>query len=148
VTNPDPVASAPGDRLRTLLEAPLPAVLTLYRPDGAAHATPVWFRLAGEMVEVVIGTEDRKVRGLARDPRCVLLIFETVPPFRGLEIRADGTLTGDGVAAARHAIAPRYLGARAGRVFADKRGDRGFVLRLPLAGARTWDLGAILPPAS
>lgn len=147
MSDADPPSDVPVDSLHTLLDAPSPAVLTLYRPDGAAHASPVWFRVADGMVEVVIATDDRKLRYLAHDPRCVLLIFETVPPFRGLEIRADGALSGDGVADARRAIARRYLGAKAGRAFAEQRGDRGLVLRLPLASARMWDLGATLPSA-
>jgi PPOX class probable F420-dependent enzyme len=136
------------DRLESvlsLLGAPSPAVLTLHRPDGSALVSPVWFRRNGDALEVVIAVTDGKVNHLRRDPRCVLVVFETVPPFRGLEIRADALLSPDGVADARLAIASRYLGPDAGRRFAATRGDRGFVLRLPLEGARTWDLRSILP---
>ena len=33
------------DLVRSLLEAPSPAVLTVYRADGSAVVTPVWFRI-------------------------------------------------------------------------------------------------------
>jgi hypothetical protein len=41
------------DDVRTLLDAPSAAVLTTTRKDGAALASPVWFRWAGRAFEVV-----------------------------------------------------------------------------------------------
>jgi PPOX class probable F420-dependent enzyme len=139
--------------MRSMLDAAAPAVLTLLRADGTALASPVWFRATADAIEVVIAAGDRKIEHLRRDPRCVLLVFETTPPFRGVEIRAPAVLDPDGVAEARRAIATRYLGAEQGGRFADRRGDSGVILRVPLAGARAWDLRAILltavdpPPA-
>jgi PPOX class probable F420-dependent enzyme len=133
------------DDIRPLLEAVSPAVLTTYRADGSAHVSPVWFRVSGDAFEVVIAAGDRKLANLERDPRCVLLVFETTPPFRGVEVRAEAALGTDGVVEARLAIASRYLGADQGRRLAERRGDRGFVLRLPIGRARRWDLRAILP---
>ena len=60
------------ERVRSLLEAPSPAVLTTYRKDGSAHTVPVWFRWADDAFEVVIAKGDVKLRHLARDPCCVL----------------------------------------------------------------------------
>src|SRR5439155_26423886 len=64
--------------VRSLLEAPSPAVLTTTRKDGRPYASPVWFRWTGEAFEVVIARGDVKLRHLARDPRCSLLVFEAV----------------------------------------------------------------------
>lgn len=128
-----------------LLEAPSPAVLTLYRPDGSGLTAPVWFRANGDALEVVIAAGDRKLAYLGHDPRCTLLVFEATPPFRGVQVRAEAVLSTEGVAEARRSIASRYLGEDRGRRFAEQRGERGFVLRLPLGNARTWDLQAILP---
>jgi hypothetical protein len=75
--------------LRSLLEAPSPAVLITYRHDGSADVSPVWFRYTGETFEVVVAKSDSKLRNLARDPRAVLMIFETVAPFRGVKVRAE-----------------------------------------------------------
>jgi hypothetical protein len=51
-----------------------------------------------------------------RDPRCVLVVvFETTPPFRGIEVRVDAELSSDGVAPTRPAIASRHPGAEDGR---------------------------------
>ena len=63
-------------RVRSLLEAPSPGVLTTYRKDGSAHTVPVWFGWTDPAFEVVIAKGDVKLRHLARDSRCVLVVFE------------------------------------------------------------------------
>jgi PPOX class probable F420-dependent enzyme len=132
--------------VRSLLEAPSPAVLTTYRKDGSANVSPVWFRWAEGAFEIVIAEDDVKLRHLARDSRCVLLVFEAVSPFRGLEIRGMGELVEGDVTPMRADIAARYLGARNGERFAaDRRSKPGVLLRLAASEPRVWDLSAILP---
>ena len=132
--------------VQSLLEAPSPAVLATYRKDGSALVTPVWFRWACEAFEVVIAEGDVKLAHLARDPRCTLLVFEAVPPFRGIEIRAAPMLVAGDVTAARAEIAGRYLGAEAGARFAAERQSKpGVLLRLVPDAPRTWSLAGILP---
>jgi PPOX class probable F420-dependent enzyme len=132
--------------LQSLLEAPSPAVLATYRKDGSALLTPVWFRWTGEAFEIVIAEGDVKLAHLQRDPRCTLLVFEAVPPFRGVEIRSVPTLVEGDVTAARAEIAGRYLGAEAGEQFAAERRSRpGVLLRLVPDAPRTWSLAGILP---
>ena len=132
--------------VRSLLEAPSPAVLTTYRKDGSAHTVPVWYRWTGEAFEVVIAKGDVKLRHLARDPRCVLVIFETVRPFRGVEVRGEAELVEGDMSLARAAIAGRYLGAADGERFAAERRSRpGVLLRLAPDRPRVWDLSGILP---
>ena len=43
--------------VRSLLDAPSPAVLTTYRQDGSALVTPVWFRFTDDAFEVAIAEE-------------------------------------------------------------------------------------------
>ena len=132
--------------VRSLLEAPAPAVLTTYRKDGSAHSVPVWYRWTGEAFEVVIAKGDVKLRHLARDPHCVLVVFETVRPFRGVEVRGVAELVEGDVTSARAAIAGRYLGVRDGERFAAERHSRpGVLLRLVPDRPRVWDLSGILP---
>jgi PPOX class probable F420-dependent enzyme len=132
--------------VRSLLEAPSPAVLTTYRKDGSANVSPVWYRWSEEVFEVVIARGDNKLRHLARDPRCVLLVFEAVPPFRGVEVRGVCQLVECDVRSVRAAIAGRYLGADAGARYAvQRRSKTGVSLRLASDRARVWDLSAILP---
>lgn len=128
----------------SLLEAPAPAVLTTTRRDGTAVSSPVWFRRAGDVLEVVVADDDVKLQHLQRHPRCALLVFESVPPFRGVRIEGAPTLSREHVDEARLAIATRYLGTEKGRAFTAARGS-GTVLAMPLSRARTWDLERILP---
>lgn len=132
--------------MRSLLEAPSPAVLTTYRRDGSALVTPVWFRWSDGAFEVVIAEGDVKLRHLARDPRCVLVVFEAVRPFRGIEVRSVAELVEGDVTPARVAIARRYLGAPdGGRFAAERRSKPGVLLRLVPDEPRVWDLSGIVP---
>jgi PPOX class probable F420-dependent enzyme len=110
--------------VRSLLDAPAPAVLTTYRKGGSAHTVPVWYRWTGEAFEVVIAKGDVKLRHLARNPRCVLVVFEAVRPFRGVEVRGVAELVEGDVTSARVAIAGRYLGLEDGERFAADRRSR------------------------
>ncbi|MDQ6675157.1 MAG: pyridoxamine 5'-phosphate oxidase family protein [Chloroflexota bacterium] len=116
--------------MRSLLEAPSPAVLTTYRKDGSALVSPVWFQFSDGVFEIVIAKGDLKLRHLARDPRCVLVVFEAVRPFRGVEVRGVSELVESDVSSVRAAIARRYLGVGDGARF---------------AAQRIWDLSTILP---
>jgi PPOX class probable F420-dependent enzyme len=133
-------------RVRTLLEAPSPAVLTTYRNDGSALVSPVWFQWSDGAFEVVIAKGDVKLGHLARDRRCGLVVFEAVPPFRGVEVRGMAELLERDVGPARAAIAARYLGVADGERFAAERSSKpGVLLRLIANDPRVWDLSAILP---
>lgn len=135
--------------VRSLIDAPSPAVLTTYRKDGSANVSPVWFRLNEDAFEVVIAHGDVKLKHLARDTRCALLVFEAVPPFRGIEVRGVPELVEGDVTEAREDIAGRYLGTDDGRRFAAARISKpGVLLRLSAAEPRVWDLKAILPASS
>jgi hypothetical protein len=94
----------------------------------------------------VIAEGDVKLRHLARDPQCVLVVFEAVQPFRGVEVRGVAELVECDVSSVRAAIGERYLGAGEGRRFAAARSSKpGVLLRLAGESSRVWDLSAILP---
>jgi PPOX class probable F420-dependent enzyme len=131
--------------LGSLLDAPSPAVLTTYRQDGSALVSPVWFRWHERAFEVVIAEGDVKLQHLARDPRCALVVFEAVRPFRGIEVRGTPELLACDVSSARAEIAGRYLGRAEGARFAAERNKPGVLLRLAAERPRTWSLAAILP---
>jgi PPOX class probable F420-dependent enzyme len=132
--------------LRSLIDEPSPATLTLYREDGRAVTSPVWFRLEGDAFEVAVAAADAKLEHLRRDPRCVLLVFETIRPFRGIQVRATASIAPDDGARVRDAVATRYLGAQDGAAYSDvDRRPPGYVIRLPVSAARAWDLSDALP---
>jgi Pyridoxamine 5'-phosphate oxidase len=132
------------EAVRSLLEAPSPAVLITYRPEGSAAVSPVWFRYTNDAFEVVVAKTDIKLQHLARDPRAVLMIFETIAPFRGVKVRADVELDDSQVDGVRRSISSRYLGPEVAKAFIAERGE-GVVVRLPASAAQVWDLSAILP---
>ncbi len=134
------------DDVLPLLEAPSAAALAVYRKDGTVFLSPVWYRWTGEAFEVVIAPGDRKLAHLERDRRVSLLIFEAVPPFRGVEVHGVAELKTEGVAVARLSISSRYLGVAGGRALAAGRGDRGVVLSLRPEDPRVWDLSEVAPP--
>jgi PPOX class probable F420-dependent enzyme len=134
------------EEVQSLVEAPSPAVLTTYRKDGSALVSPVWFRWLDGWFEVVIAKGDVKLRHLAADPRCALVVFEAVRPFRGLEVRGAPELLECDVGPIRAEIAGRYLGAADGARFADERSSKpGVLLRLAANEPRVWNLSGILP---
>jgi PPOX class probable F420-dependent enzyme len=146
--------SSPGmgaewlQQVQTLLDAPSPAVLTTYRRDDSAVATPVWFRWHDMAFEVVIAERDVKLRHLARRPDCSLVVFETVRPFRGIEVRGEAEIIETDVTPIRIAIAGRYLGKGDGERYAAQRQKPGVLLRLATDQPRIWDLTPILPSAA
>ncbi len=132
----------------TLLDAPAAAVLTTVRRDGSPLTTPVWFQWTGAAVELVIAEGDVKLAHLRRDPRCSIVVFETVPPFRGVELRGSATLLSGDATAVRRSIASRYLGSEDGARFAEERTRAGVLVRLADATPRVWSLASILPAAA
>jgi PPOX class probable F420-dependent enzyme len=131
---------------QTLLDAPSAAVLTTLRRDGTPLTSPVWFRWTGVVFEIVVARADVKAQHLTRNPRCTLVIFETVAPFRGVEIRAEAALRFCDVTPIRRSIAGRYLGSEPGERFALERASTpGILVQLAPDHARVWDLADILP---
>ncbi len=124
------------DDLGDLLEQPLVAVLATYRLDGGVLLSPVWHRWRDGGFDVATGRDDVKVRHLRRDPRASIVVYEHVPPYRGIEVRGDARLEPAGDAVRRIAI--RYLGERDGTAYADSAGD-DTLIRLEPGRLRAWD---------
>lgn len=124
------------DELGDLLERPLVAVLATYRVDGTVLLSPVWHRWRDGGFDVVTGSRDVKVRHLRRDPRASIVVYEHVPPYRGIEVRCEARLEAAGDAVRR--IAARYLGERDGAAYADSSGD-DTLIRLEPGRLRAWD---------
>jgi len=127
----------PSD-LGDLLELPLVAVLATYREDGDVLLSPVWHRWRDGGFDVVTSSGNVKARHLRRDPRASIVVYEHVPPYRGLELRCRPCFVTDGLVEAATAIAIRYLGAEEGRRYVDLESD-DTLLRLEPGVLRCWD---------
>ena len=122
---------------------PTPAVLQTYRKDGTVKLSPVWFRHNDDRFEVIVAEDDVKLKHLKRDPRVNLLIFETAPPFRGVQVSTEVTWSTENLDETRRAISSRYLGDEKSKAFTERRRGNGVVVRIPSGAARTWGLSAI-----
>jgi PPOX class probable F420-dependent enzyme len=127
------------DELGDLLEQPLVAVLATYRLDGSGVLlSPVWHRWRDGGFDVVTRSDDVKARHLRRDPRANIVVYEHVPPYRGIEIRTEVRLLDAGDAP--RAIAIRYLGERDAAAYLDAEGGADDTLiRLEPGRLRAWD---------
>ena len=128
---------------KTLLDAPSPAVLATYRREGTVKLSPVWFRYESGYFEVVVADGDVKLKHLSRDPRATLLIFETTPPFRGVQVSDEVEISRDNLDQTRRAISSRYLDEEASKAFTEGRTGNGVVVRIPDGSAKSWDLANI-----
>ncbi len=129
-----------------LLEAASPATVTVTRDDGEPITSPVWFRVAGDRIEVVMAGGDAKLEHLRRNPSCQVLIFEATPPFGGVLVRGRAVIRPDDGSRCRLSISSRYLGEEHGRSYADVgRRTPGYVVSLSTSDARAWSLADTLP---
>jgi PPOX class probable F420-dependent enzyme len=127
------------EELGDLLERPLVAVLATFRSDGTGVLlSPVWHRWRDGGFDVVSRGDDVKVGHLRRDPRANIVVYEHVPPYRGIEVRAEAQLLDAGDAP--HAIAVRYLGERNAATYLEADGAADDTLiRLEPGRLRAWD---------
>lgn len=124
--------------LGDLLEQPLVAVLATRRASGEVLLSPVWHRWRDGGFDVVTGKHDVKVQHLRRDPRANIVVYEQVPPYRGIEVRAEARL--EDARGAVRSIAIRYLGEREGAAYADGVGaGDDTLIRLEPGRLRAWD---------
>jgi PPOX class probable F420-dependent enzyme len=127
------------EELGDLLEQPLVAVLATYRSDGGVLLSPVWHQWRDGGFDVVTSGEDVKVGHLRRDPRANIVVYEHVPPYRGIEVRCEVRLEQAPGGTAR-AIATRYLGERGAASYLE--GDSAVddtLIRLEPGRLRAWD---------
>jgi PPOX class probable F420-dependent enzyme len=124
--------------LGDLLEQRLVAVLATYRRDGGVLLSPVWHEWRDGGFDLATGAGDVKVRHLRRDPRASIAVYEQVPPYRGVELRAHARLVTEGAHDVARRLAVRYLGAEEGEAYVAGGGD-DVVIRLEPGELRAWD---------
>jgi PPOX class probable F420-dependent enzyme len=120
------------------LEEPLVAVLATLRPDGTVLLSPVWHEWRDGGFNVWVGTDDVKARHLRRDPRASILVAESEPPLRGVEVRGVARIIEDGTHETAVRIASRYLGPEKAAAYVGSGGDE-VIVRLDPGNLRVWD---------
>ena len=81
-----------GD-LGDLLDKPLVAVLATLRTDGTVLLSPVYHEWRDGGFNIWVEQQNVKARHLRRDPRATILVAESDPPLRAVEVRGRRALS-------------------------------------------------------
>ena len=129
------------------LDRPIVAVLATHRRDGTVLLSPVWHRWRDGGFEIWVGGNDVKVRHLRRDPRATVLVAETDPPYRGVEVRGEAALIDRNVVGSALEIASRYVGEERGTAFVGSNAGDDLIVRVAPGEIRVWDFVDDFPVA-
>lgn len=134
------------DDLDGFLEEPIVAVLATIRNDGSVLLSPVWHEWRDGGFNVWTSVEDVKARHLRRDPKASIVVSESIPPLRGVEVRGLATFVSEAARETAIRIASRYIGAR-GTEYVDSLPGEDVIMRLVPGSLRIWDFADDYPPA-
>lgn len=121
------------------LDLPLVAVLATLRPDGSVLLSPVWFEWQGGGFDVWVVADNVKTRHLRRDPRATILVAESEPPLRGVEVRGSVRFIEDDVTDIARRIASRYVDDVTAAAYVETTRGADVIVRLEPGHVRAWD---------
>ncbi len=127
-----------GD-LGDLLDKPLVAILATLRRDGTVLLSPVWHEWRDNGFNVWIEQQDVKARYLRRDPRMTILVAESDPPFRAIEVRGPARFVEMDVSETALRIASRYIGPEEGAAYVEPVPGADVIVRIEPGDIRAWD---------
>jgi hypothetical protein len=106
--------------------------LATLMPDGSPQATVLWFRLAGDVLQVICPESAQKVTNLDRDGRVSAVIEDPETPHRFIELRGVCEVIRDdaGARVEMAHIARRYIGDKAEEFAAGLSDAPRVILRL------------------
>jgi PPOX class probable F420-dependent enzyme len=125
--------------LGDLLDRPLIAVLATLRMDGTVLLSPVYHEWRDGGFNVWVEQQNVKARHLRRDPRATILVAESDPPLRAVEVRGSARLIEGDVSETALRIVTRYQGPE--DAAADVAALRGsdVIVRIEPGDIRAWD---------
>ena len=94
--------------LGDLLDKPLVAVLATLRVDGSVLLSPVYHESRDGGFNIWVEAQNIKARHLRRDPRATILVAESDPPLRAVEVRGRARFIEEGVPETALRIVTRY----------------------------------------
>lgn len=103
--------------VRSLLDAPYPAVLSTLNPDNSPQSSVVWVSRDGDELLISTTQDRRKARNVLRDPRVSLTVFDMTDPNVYVEVRGTATVTEDTDRAMAVRIAEEYEGPGGGKEY-------------------------------
>ena len=129
---------AAGD-LGDLLDQPLVAILATLRADGTVLLSPVWHEWRDDGFNVWIEQQNTKARHLRRDPRATIVVAESGPPLRGIEVRGSARFVEAGVPETALRIASRSIGPEAAAAYVEPLRGADVIVRIEPGDLRAWD---------
>lgn len=115
------------------------AVLATLRADGSVLLSPIWHEWRDGGFNLWVGAENVKVRHLRRDPRATIVVAESVPPLRGVELRGTARFIDEGVTEIARRIAARYVGEEDAAVDTEALRGADLIVRIEPGHLRAWD---------
>ena len=121
------------------LDEPMVAVLATIRSDGSVLLSPVWHEWRDGGFNVWVGGKDVKAEHLRRDPRATIVVAESRPPLRGVEVRTEAQLIREDAVATAIRIGGRYIGQERADSYVRSFSDDQLTVRLLPGALRVWD---------
>jgi PPOX class probable F420-dependent enzyme len=127
------------DGLDGFLDEPVVAVLATIRSDGSVLLSPVWHEWRDGGFNVWVGGKDVKAEHLRRDPRATIVVAESRPPLRGVEVRTEARLIREDAVGTAIRIGGRYIGQERADSYVRSFSDDQLTVRLVPGTLRIWD---------
>jgi len=125
--------------LGDLLDKPLVAVLATLRMDGSVLLSPVYHEWRDGGFNIWGAQQNVKVRHLRRDPRATILVAESDPPLRAVEVRGRARFIEQGVSETALRIVTRYEGPEDGAADVEALRGADIIIRIEPGDIRVWD---------
>jgi PPOX class probable F420-dependent enzyme len=125
--------------LGDLLDKPLLAVLATFRADGTVLLSPVYFEWGDGGFNIWVEQQNVKARHLRRDPRVTVLVAESDPPLRAVEVRGSAQFIDQSVSETALRIASRYMGPEEAAADVDAQRGADVIVRIEPGDIRVWD---------
>ena len=117
----------------------LVAVLATLRADGTVLLSPVYHEWRDGGLNVWVEQQNVKARHLRRDSRATILVAESDPPLRAIEVRGSARFVEKDVSETAPRIATRYLGPEVGAADVEALRGADVIVRIEPGDLRAWD---------
>jgi len=125
--------------LGDLLDQPMVAVLATLRMDGSVLLSPVYFEWREGGFNIWVEQQNVKARHLRRDARATILVAESDPPLRAIEVRGQARFIEEGVSETALRIVTRYEGPDDGAADVEALRSADVIIRIEPSDIRVWD---------
>ena len=125
--------------LGDLLDKPLVAVLATLRTDGSVLLSPVYHEWRDGGFNIWVERQNVKARHLRRDPRAAILVTESDPPLRAIEVRGRARFGEEGVSETALRIVTRYEGPEDAAADVEDLRGADVIIRIEPSDIRVWD---------